>query len=218
MYFESNGAQTYFNRVPQEWDALYSHENRVGYAINKLIRSGIYDRYRLCFEHSGPIDGASVLDLGCGTGRFSVEFAKRGAATVVGVDFAPSMVTFSDQAARDLGVADTCHFACGDVTKLPFKKPFDIVIAMGLFDYLPEADRPFQEIASLTGRTFMADFPNFGLIGRAHRKVRYEWIRHCPIYYYTPDRLLELFRSAGFDQFAIVPIGGGYFGIGHKNG
>ena len=73
MENNTDGAQKYFDSVPKEWDAFYSHENRFMYTINKLLRKGLYERYRLTFEHCGDLSGTKVLDIGCGTGRYSIE-------------------------------------------------------------------------------------------------------------------------------------------------
>ena len=97
MQSKSKSAKHYFDQVPKEWDTLYSHENRFLFFLNKLLRSGLYERYKLTFENCGEIKGARVLDIGCGTGRYSMEFAKRGASNVVGIDFAPAMVEFSNK-------------------------------------------------------------------------------------------------------------------------
>jgi len=92
MKSERKEAQKYFNKVPGQWDALYSHENRLKYAINKWLRKGLFRRYKLTFEYCSDLTGARVLDIGCGTGRYSIECAKRGAGRIVGIDFAPSMI------------------------------------------------------------------------------------------------------------------------------
>ncbi|MBI5251480.1 MAG: methyltransferase domain-containing protein [Desulfomonile tiedjei] len=210
MLSGNEGARTYFDHVPRQWDAIYSHENRLMYALNRLLRKGIFERHELTFGKCGDIPGASVLDLGCGTGRYSVEFARRGASTVLGVDFAPSMVEFSRRIARDMGVADRCEFICGDVLTVPTDQPFDIVAALGLFDYLAEPEQLIKRISCLTSRVFVASFPSYGFLGRLQRRIRYGWIKKCSVHHYSRARLQELF-SPSFPSFEIVPITSGFF-------
>jgi cyclopropane fatty-acyl-phospholipid synthase-like methyltransferase len=210
MRLRNEGARTYFDHVPRQWDAIYSHENRVMCAFNRLLRKGIFQRHDLTFRKCGEITGASVLDLGCGTGRYSVEFAKRGAARVIGIDFAPSMVAFSQRMATEMGVADRCEFICGDVLTLSLNQTFDIVAALGLFDYLSEPVSVVERISSLTSRVFVASFPSHGFLWGLQRRIRYNWIRGCSIYHYTQDQLEKLL-SPHFPSFEIVPISSGLF-------
>jgi 2-polyprenyl-3-methyl-5-hydroxy-6-metoxy-1,4-benzoquinol methylase len=215
MRSRNEGARTYFDHVPRQWDAIYSHENRVMYALNRLLRKGIFERHELTFEKCGEVSGASVLDLGCGTGRYSVEFAKRGAARVMGIDFAPSMVAFSQRMAREMGVADRCEFVCGDVLTLSLSQTFDIVAALGLFDYLSEPVSVVKRISSLTSRAFVASFPSHGFLWGLQRRIRYNWMRGCSIYHYTQDHLEKLL-SPHFPIFEIIPISSGFFVAARK--
>lgn len=215
MRSKNEGARTYFEHVPRQWDAIYSHENRLMYAFNRLLRKGIFERHELTFRKCGEITGASVLDLGCGTGRYSVEFAKRGAARVIGIDFAPSMVAFSQAMAKEMGVADRCEFICGDVLTLSLSQSFDIVAALGLFDYVPEPVSIIERISSLTSRVFVASFPSHGFLWGLQRKIRYNLIRKCPIYDYTHDQLEELL-SPHFPSYEIIPISSGFFVAARK--
>lgn len=215
MHSGNEGARTYFDHVPRQWDAIYSHENRMMYTLNRLLRKGIFERHELTFSKCGEISGASVLDLGCGTGRYSVEFAKRGAGKVLGVDFAPSMIAFSRKMAEEMGVADRCEFVCGDVFTASMDQTFEIVAALGLFDYLADPEQVIKRASSLTSRVFLASFPNYGLLGRLQRRVRYGWIRRCAIYHYTRDQLQELF-SPHFSNFEIISITSGYFVTAQK--
>lgn len=59
--------------------------------------------------------GAKALDIGCGTGRFTVELANRG-WDVVGVDVVPRAVELARERARAADV--TARFVVGDVTEL----------------------------------------------------------------------------------------------------
>ena len=65
--------------------------------------------------------GSRVLDLACGTGRHSVQLAKRG-AVVLGVDLTPA---YLDQARRASRHLKNCRFVRGDMRRLPFVEEFD---------------------------------------------------------------------------------------------
>jgi len=214
MKSEGEKARIYFDKVPGQWDSLYSHENPVKYAVNKLFRKGLFDRYRLTFEHCGNLADARVLDIGCGTGRFSIECAKRGASKVVGIDFAPSMIKFCRNTAKQMDVAEKCEFICDDFVTHKFDGSFDVVLALGLFDYIKDPEPLFKKIAQLKPRKFFASFPGYTPIWGLQRKIRYEWIRKCPIYYYTQEQLERLYREAPFARFEILKGRRGFFAIG----
>jgi 2-polyprenyl-3-methyl-5-hydroxy-6-metoxy-1,4-benzoquinol methylase len=214
MKYASDDVRCYFDRIPAEWDALYSHENWGMYFFNRIFRPGLYDRYAFVFENCGDISGASVLDIGCGTGRYSIEFARRGAARVVGIDFAQSMVDFSASAASQMGVQDRCTFICSDLLKFPVEETFDIVVAMGFFDYVQEPERSFRRISALARGRFVASFPKDTLIWGTQRRIRYSRLKQCPIYNYTESQLNALFKNAPFREYKIVPATRGFFGVG----
>ncbi len=209
------GALKYFDQVPKQWDAFYSHENRLKYLINKLLRKALYQRYQLTFEHCGDLNGAAVLDIGCGTGRYSIECAKRGASRVLGIDFAPRMIEFSKNIAKQMNV-DNTDFICADFLNYPFDESFDIVLALGFFDYIKDPDPVFKKIAQLNPRKFVASFPRFTPIWGVQRHIRYNWIKKCPIYYYNQKQLNHLFHEAAFEEFQVIPCGKGFFGVGSK--
>jgi SAM-dependent methyltransferase len=209
-------AQQYFEKVPDQWDALYSHENRWRYWFNRVVRRGLFDRYHFAFEECGDVNGARVLDVGCGTGRFSVECVKRGAARVVGIDFSPSMIEFSRRVAREMGVSDRCEFVADDFVSHRFGEKFDLVLAMGLFDYVEHPEAIFAKVAELSPRKFIASFPAFTLVWGAQRYVRYHWIRKCPIYNYTRDQVELLYRNAGFDRVRVEQRHAGFIASGER--
>jgi len=85
-----------------------------------------------------------ILDIGCGTGRHSIELARRG-YRVVGVDLSLSQLGRAKEKAAALGVA--VDFRQGDARQLTFSQEFDLAIMLceGAFP-LMETDEMNYEI------------------------------------------------------------------------
>jgi 2-polyprenyl-3-methyl-5-hydroxy-6-metoxy-1,4-benzoquinol methylase len=208
---KTDATKTYFDKIPRQWDALYAHENAVRYLFNRIVRRALFERHSLTFSECGEISEATVLDIGCGTGRFSIEFAARGASRVVGIDFAPSMIDFAKSVAAEMHVQDTCEFICDDFLAHEFSQSFQIVIAMGLFDYVERAEPVLKKIASLTEGTFLASFPRGSLFWGLQRRIRYRFLKKCPIYHYDRAQLEKLYRAATFGKVTVMDTSHGFF-------
>jgi cyclopropane fatty-acyl-phospholipid synthase-like methyltransferase len=210
----NKGAQIHFDKIPEQWDALYSHENPWWYRLNKLLRPALFSRYQLTFEQCDNITNKTVLDIGCGTGRYSIEFAKRGAKRVVGIDFSPSMIEFCKKMAQEAGVAERCEFLCSEFLAMPLvEEKFDYIVAMGFFDYIENAQPFFDKIASLQPTKFIASFPLFSFLWGIQRHIRYYWIKKCPIYYYNKEQIESLCHNAGFPSYQVLEKREGLFCI-----
>lgn len=217
MDLNSDATRSYFNKIPRQWDALYAHENVVQYFFNRVLRRALFDRHRLTFEKCGEISGATVLDVGCGTGRFSIEFAVRGASRVVGVDFAPSMIDYARSLAAEMHVSEKCEFLCDNFLEHEFREQFQIIVAMGFFDYTANPQEVLQKIHSLTGRIFLASFPRDSLIWGLQRKIRYRFIKKCPVYHYSRGQLVDLYRAASFTDVSLLDTSHGFFVVARKS-
>lgn len=68
-----------------------------------------------------------ILDIGCGTGRHSIELTKRG-YTVTGVDLSESMLNRAKEKAAAEGLA--IDFRQHDARNLPFSGEFDLAIML----------------------------------------------------------------------------------------
>lgn len=77
----------------------------------------------------GDLGVSRVLDLGCGSGNYSLEFAKWGLA-VVGLDYEQEMIRLAREKARKLGLS--VDFITGDMRNLEdIEGKFDAVICIG---------------------------------------------------------------------------------------
>ena len=85
-----------------------------------------------------------ILDIGCGTGRHSIELSKRG-YDITGVDLSDSMLARAREKASAHGL--TINFLKHDARDLPFTDEFDLVIMLceGAFS-LMETDEMNYEI------------------------------------------------------------------------
>ncbi len=68
-----------------------------------------------------------ILDIGCGTGRHSIELAKRG-YSVTGIDLSESMLKRAKEKAKEQKV--NIDFRKADARSLPFEDEFDLAIML----------------------------------------------------------------------------------------
>lgn len=104
---------TVFGSYSRYYDLLYKDKDYEGEAryVDSLIRKRLPQ-------------AASMLELGCGTGRYAREFAGLG-YTVHGVDLSVEMI---DEARKT--PCDGVSFSCGDIRSLRLERRFDVVVAL----------------------------------------------------------------------------------------
>lgn len=92
--------------------------------------------------------GASILDVGCGTGRHAVELAARGFA-VTGLDLSSEMLAQARAAAKARGVE--IEWIHSDATRFSFPGRFDAAVCLceGAFGLLGREDDPIGQPLSI---------------------------------------------------------------------
>lgn len=105
---------------------------------------------------------ASVLDLGCGDGAYTVEFASLGVRQVVGVDPASVAIEAARARAETLGVADTVRFEVGNIYNLEeflASGRFDCIVIRGVLHHLPDPARALAGLGKFDGTVVILE-PN----------------------------------------------------------
>ncbi|HEY8257706.1 MAG TPA: methyltransferase domain-containing protein [Gemmatimonadales bacterium] len=198
---------SYFNREAERFDAIYEENKPLHQQLgDNLFRRVILERYSLVVNAIGA-PGATMLDVGCGPGRYGVELARRGAERCVGVDVAAAMIEIARTEAGKAGVADRCLWEVSDWLSWNGSEQFDAVVAMGYYDYL-EDPLPHLEkmIARARGRVF-ASFPKRWTFRTGLRIARFK-LANGFVRFYSRKEVVELFRRAGHVQFlSLVDLG-----------
>lgn len=90
----------------------------------------------ICSTVGRYIEGAHVLDVGCGSGHWLGFYAALGAARVYGLDFAPSVVA----------LPYPIHVA--DITEVTLTPAYDIVNVVGVMHHITDDDKWARAIAT----------------------------------------------------------------------
>ena len=192
-----------FEEHAHQFDDLYEDERW----LVRTLRPGLFRRRRLAVESVKAYDAPRVLDVGCGSGRIGEFVLDAGAGHYVGVDFSEPMIELSRR--RLERFAARSELIVDDFLTAPLEGPFEVILAVGLFDYLPEPHRFTRRMFELCapGGCVVGSFPAWSLLKGPVRKVRYEWIGDCPIFNYSRRELELMFGASGYDRVEIASPG-----------
>lgn len=169
-------------------------------------------------EMVGDCRGMTVIDLGCGSGFFTISIAKAGASVVCGVDNSVAQI----ELAKKISAHPSIHYCVGDIFTQR-GEPVDVIVAPFVANYsrtLPILVHFFELVfASLRegGKAvFVIDLPNgkslkrfgaiktFDGIATDETLVRIDLFKEkkriCTLsgVYYTPQTFEAMLRKVGF--------------------
>lgn len=124
----------YFDGIGFErWSAIYGHDEVSG--VRQTVREGharmLETAQRWLAERATP---ATLLDVGCGTGLFSVAMAQRG-YTVSACDIAPRMVAATQERVHAAGLTDRVTCQTGDLASISGR--YDLVACFDVLIHYP---------------------------------------------------------------------------------
>lgn len=122
----NNHTSKNWDKRADEWKEELTHNNE--------FRESLTDRVKASckFLHSKGLlkSNDSIIDIGCGTGRFVAEFAKT-SKFAMGLDISNNMLDLAKSYANENNLTNTnficCDFKSLDIKKLNLEKKFDLV-------------------------------------------------------------------------------------------
>jgi len=173
---------SYFDSEAENYDSWYETEP------GKLVLGIESD---VVFEMLNPQKGEKIIDIGCGTGVFSISLAKKG-CRVTGIDVSEKMLEKGRLNAEKFN--EDIDFTAADASMLPFKdNTFDSAVSVTAFEFMNDINKSFSEILRVVKKGGRI------VIGTINKKSSWG-------YFYESEALQKksVFRAAGFLDRAVM--------------
>ena len=184
-----------FDKWPERYDQWFT--TPIGKVVKKV-------EAELIHELLNPRPEERVLDAGCGTGIFTLDFLIAG-ARVVGLDISRPMLRFADKK-----TAGYPFFKVqGDTLQLPFKdNSFDKVVSITALEFIAEAKSAIDELLRVTrpgGCVVVATLNRLSPWAVRRRKKTQKGQHHIleNAFFRSPDELLTCSSLKGLAKTAV---------------
>lgn len=218
MKDESQKVGDFFEGYAGQFDEIYMIQIRKGFWgwLSRRLRASMLIRYEKTFTALQPMVNRTVLDIGCGSGRYLLKCLELGAAKVTGIDLSEEMLSLSRKALDNTGdFNNRAELISGDFLKYDFKVQYEYAIAMGLMDYIENPEEFMTKLYNTITEKAVLSFPIAESFWTLQRNVRYK-LRGCPLYFYKRKQLEKLMKSSEFKSYSIEQIERDYFVVVQK--
>lgn len=205
----------YWKAHLQSWEASAYYKDaqrKAGWwdRLSTFFRGdAMYVRMNTALELIRPrLNGATVLDVGCASGRFAFQMIDAGAKKVYGTDISEEALQSAKARSAELGLEEKTEFFPADValpnSPLP---PVDIVTALGVIEYFDAKDMS-AFLGNLRTKYILLDFPDLG-----RKKEFPTWIlrqvyirvhRLPGVYLYSLGEFAKIAEPLGFTNLRVI--------------
>lgn len=207
MSDELQRQRDYWNGEIALFDTIYSgRKSRFGQWLDRVFRKDMYQRYEYTLARAEPVSGRDFLDVGCGTGRYVLELARRGCRHATGIDISESMVRHCRGTAEGSGLSGTTEFIRADLLEFQPARRYHVCIGIGLFDYISDPLPVLKKMCACADDCAIVSFPRLFTWRAPVRKIRLA-LRGCKVRFFTRRSVSALLGAAGFKNFSIEKVG-----------
>jgi 2-polyprenyl-3-methyl-5-hydroxy-6-metoxy-1,4-benzoquinol methylase len=198
----------HFNRHADDFDRLYDpgRQSLLSRWLNRHFRTDIANRYLAALDHVRSSGAKSVLDVGCGPGHYLVALAEMGIPRALGIDASEEMISLARQQPALVG-RSSVEIVHADYTEWQTDEKFDIVLAIGFFDYTNFPGLLLKKMRMHADHSVFASFPS-----RHWLRTPFRWTRRrfqgTKVYFYSEADISRLGQEAGFVSTEITKLPG----------
>jgi SAM-dependent methyltransferase len=199
---DEQGVKNFFSGYAKDFDSIYGDgepRNLFNRIMDKFFRQAMYERYQRTINFLNSSNIKTVLDVGCGSGRYAIDLSK-GGMKITGVDLAQEMLDIAESSSAKLGFNN--EFILGSYLDVSIANKKDAAILMGFFDYIDKPVDIFLKLKNDTNNFILASFPKSGGILAYQRKIRYN-MRNCQLFYYSADSIDKIMLDSGITDYEI---------------
>lgn len=226
-----NKTQKYWNDNIEKWGDLYleishSHESLhaprwLDFLYKKIIMPQeaklMTDRFHrtMAFIDQYIHEGMTVVDLGCGTGIFTVEMLRRG-ARVKAVDFAQSSLNLTRALVEKLipENQNNVEYLLMDVSQQRLPES-DAVLAMGVTPYLQEIAPFYDNILPTTKVFYCLILDPYHWANRFRRILPFLNVRD--LHWFSKSEIDSILARHNWQLIERKPFASGYLDIAQNN-
>ncbi|HEA83726.1 MAG TPA: class I SAM-dependent methyltransferase [Thermodesulfobacterium geofontis] len=176
----------YFDKIAKVYDSWYT--TKTGSYVDKTEKELVLSLLKIKKGFS--------LDLGCGTGNYTLELHKKG-FEVIGLDSSKEMLKVARKKVPEL------LFINGDAYFLPFKdQVFNLVVSITMFEFIKEPTKVMKEIYRVLkpGGEVLIGTMNGRSLWFLFKRIKSLFVETAYRYarFYTPKELKNFCQKAGF--------------------
>ena len=187
---KEHGVKDFFTSYSETFDNIYETKNHtfLERTINNLLRKDMKTRFDITLSNLKHEKFNSILDIGCGSGRYCLELLKLN-KKVTGIDFSDSMIKIAERYCEKHN--NNSRFIVDDYLKCNFKEKFDAAILIGFMDYIQKPEILLSKLSKDINHLCIFSFPKKYHYLSPQRIIRYK-LRKCPLYLYKKKDVVRL--------------------------
>jgi 2-polyprenyl-3-methyl-5-hydroxy-6-metoxy-1,4-benzoquinol methylase len=192
-------ARTYFDALAPDYDRAFRGEKGswLETLVNRFYRGPTFVRRMELLDtllRREKLEGAWLLDLGCGSGQVSLLAASLG-ARVHGIDIAPRMLEIARAAATRAGLGERARFEEGDVSVAALPQA-DVVLLVGVLEYYRHFEPLVARAAAAASRTLIVAHTRRVWHRMLLRKALFA-LQRSSVYFHPLEKVVGAAQAAG---------------------